>query len=139
MKYILRTVVILILLGHCFSCDKSVQNWKSRAIREPGNYLNKKTGLLLKVQVENSLVKYTLINDTGEQVLKQQRDFSDLHNWALYLDRKNSLWILSSDIGYALWRKDSTTNTYEYTEFDHFLARKEVPMELADALPEFFD
>jgi hypothetical protein len=140
MERLVKLSLILLLLIYFWSCAVGDdRTWDFGAITEPGDYINKKEKVSLQVRIENNLVKYRLSDSLGNEVFRQKRIFSNLHNWAFYLDHRGSIWILSSDIGYAILRKDSTTGTYQYSEFDHFLRPNEVPKELFDDLPEFFD
>jgi hypothetical protein len=126
--------LLLVLL----SCTKTVRHWKGGSITSPGNYIHDNT-LLIEVDIEDDLLKYTMKDDAGNEILRNKYNLSILHKWALYLDKDESLWVLSSDIGDGLWKRDSATNQYSYIGFDHYLTAREVPEDLYNDLKDYFD
>lgn len=136
MKFSILSILCLFMI--LSSCSDNNSYWKEGVIREAGNY-SYKDSLYIKVDVENKLVKFTLMDSAKNEIARNVHDFSDLHKWALYLDKDKSLWVLSSDIGYSMLKRNPQTNQYTYTEFDHYLTKDEVPKYLYEDLKEFFD
>lgn len=137
-KKMLPILPALGLLTTLLSCTDSNSDWREGAIRKAGNY-SYKDSLYINVDVEDKLVKFKITNSSNNEIAHNMHDFSDLHEWALYLDKDKSLWVLSSDLGYSKWKWNPQTNQYTYIEFDHYLTKDEVPKYLCEDLKEFFD
>lgn len=129
------TFCFLIML---MSCTDDSSSWKEGAIRKEGNY-SYRDSLYINVDVKDHLVKFQITDSSRKEIAYNMHDFSDLHAWALYLDKDKSLWVLSSDIGYSQWKWNPETNQYKYVEFSHYLTKDEVPRHLYEDLKEFFD
>jgi hypothetical protein len=133
----LSVLILLVAFLSCADHDDS-SSWKEGAIRRSGTY-SYKDSLYINVDVKDDLVKFNIIDKTKKEVARSMHDFSDLHEWALYLDKDKSLWVLSSDIGYSKWEWNPQTNQYAYIEFDHYLTKDEVPEYLYEDLKDFFN
>lgn len=131
---LLFSLGLLILL----SCTNNVRDWKGGSIRKTGNYVYRDS-LSIEVDIEDNLVKYKMKDGSGNELLRNKYDFSNLHRWVLYLDEDKTLWVFSSDIGDGIWKWDPKTNRYIYSPFDHHLTGREVPRYLYNDLKDYFD
>jgi hypothetical protein len=134
MRAIKWSLVLLMIYLTAMSCSLNHKDWKQGSIVKEGKYQS--ADLEITVQVENDLVSFTVLNHAGNILFKNPHSFSALHKWALYLDKEESLWVLSGDIGDSIFKKDST-GIYNYSQFSHYLRRKDVPDYMYDDLKDF--
>jgi len=125
MKILNKTLKILLLCLVVICCSTNNADWATGAIVEQGTY---RTGSIqIIVWVNNDLVDFKVLDSEGDILIQNPHAFSALHRWALYLDEDESLWILSSDLGHYIFKKNTTSGGYQYLQFNHFLKKDEVP------------
>jgi len=125
MKGMDKTLKFVIICLTVICCSKNNAVWESGTIFEEGTYEAKSIQII--VQENNNLVDFKVLDHHGNMLIQNPHTFSSLHRWALYLDKDESLWVLSSDIGHYIFKKDTTSGTYKYLQFDHYLKKDEVP------------
>jgi len=128
---------LLVLMA---SCDqkREKKNWDGGKIELPGSYHYDLKNLTLNISLEDNLVRYNLIDSLGNKLLETKDDINSYQRWALFLDENESLWVLSSDIGNAYWKKDTATQTYIYTRIDHLFDQSIVPKKVYSETKDFF-
>jgi len=130
----MRLCILLLLIYASPSCKKS--RWESGEITNYGTYNN--TDLKIKVYEENSYLKYEVRNEKNEVVIKNDDNLSVVHQWGLFVDDDKNVWVFSSDIGDAIWKRDTITGKYAKRVFRDWLTRDSVPDELyASSLKRF--
>jgi hypothetical protein len=135
MKIIDQRFALLIIYLTTIACSKNNDQWKHGAITKEGEY--QATDMKIVVRIENDLVNFKGFDYAGRSLLQNPHAISALHRWALYLDKDGSLWVLSSDIGDSIFKKDSITGMYKYSQFNHYLKKNDVPNYLYDDLKSF--
>jgi len=131
----MRTVKFVVIFLTAICCSKSNTDWETGAIVEEGTYATKDIQII--VQNNEDLVDFKVLDNHGNILVQNPHVFSSLHRWALYLDKDESLWVFSSDIGHYIFRKDISTGRYQYSQFDHFLTKDEVPEYIYNDLESF--
>lgn len=135
----MKCILFLALLLTGVSCSKKQVIKNNPILTKEGKYVFMDS-LEFDIQVSNNMVHYNLTSHRGKELFgsKDHHEFSDLHKWAFYLD-KQSIWILSRDIGYAVYTYDSIKNDFCYRELPFKVSKNEVPQYLYERLPSFFD
>lgn len=132
----LRQYFISLLL--VLSCTPDYDKLKGRTISQEGNY-NYNDSLYLRVDVKDDLVSYSVKDYSGEVLIDMPNEFSNLHRWILYIDKSQSIWVLSSDLGHSLWKRNDSDHAYEQVNFSNYLEKEDVPNYLYNDLKDFFD
>jgi hypothetical protein len=137
MKYTPSFLILLFL--SLTACQKNENSEIGSAITEPGVYSVMDT-LKLHINVTNNMVVYSLKNELNKDVLdgSTKHEFSDLHRWAFYVDKK-SIWVLSSDMGYFVYVYDSSKKQFDYQLLPFEISKDDYPPYVYRALPDFFD
>jgi hypothetical protein len=135
MKLLIKVLMLLSLSLTAISCFQNKSKWNKGAIVEQGVY--ETSNIRIKVEISNDRVDFKGFDQAGKILLQNPHAFSALHRWALYLDKEESLWVFSSDIGHYIFRKDLATGEYEYSQFSHFLKRNEIPEYIYNDLKSF--
>ncbi|MEW5250621.1 hypothetical protein [Microbulbifer discodermiae] len=115
---------LLLVVG----CNQVVASGK--AITEFGEYaLNDR----LQLQVENvsGIVKYHLVNNSGETLIVSKDRASVYQRWVIVWDG-DRLWFSSSDIGGVVWikEKDGSYSSTEY--YKNSVLQKEIPQAIKE-------
>jgi len=132
----MRLYVLFVLLFLLQSCKEPACDWKGGEIIDYGTYCN--DDFKIKVYKEGNFLRYEVENKKDDVAIKNDMDISVFHHWGLFLDNDKSVWVFSSDIGDAVWKRDSVTGEYRKRMFHHFLTRDSVPNELyASSLKRF--
>ncbi|MDL5050859.1 hypothetical protein QQ054_33205 [Oscillatoria amoena NRMC-F 0135] len=132
----MRFCVLLVLIFVTQSCKESACNWSGGEITDYGTYCN--GDLKIKVYEEDSYLRYEMRDKKDDVAVKYDMNISVVHHWGLFLDNDKNLWVFSSDIGDAVWKRDSLTGEYSKKIFHHSLTRDSVPSELyASSLKRF--
>jgi hypothetical protein len=113
------------------SCSNPNCSWMGGEIVDFGEYCNGE--IKIKVYEENSYLKYIVLNKNNDLVIKEDMNISIFQRWGLFLDKKGSFWLLSSDVGIYVWEKDSATGRYHKKTFYHKLGKDDVPPELYES------
>jgi hypothetical protein len=124
-------IFIVFYLGSC----SSEPEWKGGIITEAGVYDNG----MLKVVVKDQdyALSYLMVRSNRDTLFCSDREFSSFHRWALHLDNENNLWIFSSDIGHACWKKDLTHETYNKQEYFGPISKDSIPADVYNTLKYF--
>lgn len=124
MKFTSKILIYFLIGVISIRCSKDKEFLSYGAITEEGIY--RSTALELVVKVDDNLVSFGATDINGRHLFSSVHSFSSLHNWVLYLDKDGNLWVLSSDIGYSTYKKDSV-GRYEYSELSRRLTKSDVP------------
>ncbi|MDP5211196.1 hypothetical protein [Microbulbifer sp. 2205BS26-8] len=101
-----------------------------KAITEFGEYaLNDR--LQLKVENVSGIVKYHLVNNSGETLILSKVRASVYQRWVIVWDG-DRLWFSSSDIGGVVWikEKDGSYSSTEY--YKNSVLQKEIPQAIKE-------
>lgn len=120
----LALVILLVMT----SCNASDCTWRGGEITDFGTYCNAQ--FRVHVFEEGNDLKYEVSNDKNEVLIRQDMSISVIHYWGLFLDEKGNFWVFSSDVGTAIWEKDSTNGKYRKRVFNRELSREDVPNEI---------
>jgi len=128
MKMIINRILLILLATIALSCTRDADKiWKGSTIGDPGKYQLTDNGLMLVISIDNGLVRYEMIDSLGNILLKNQRNIGVYQKWAFYFDQHESLWVMSSDIGNAWWKKDTNRGGYEYIIMDYLFDKSIIP------------
>ena len=128
----------LLVFSLLICCNHTEKNWIGGAVWKPGTYVHKDSSIKLKVYIDDKFVRYIMWDNKNNELLRSNRNISDLHKWVIYLDKGKSLWVLSSDIGDARWSK-TPSGIYTYEEFGRHLTKIEMPPEIENDIAEYFE
>jgi hypothetical protein len=129
--------LLAITMMSCYQ-QGEVKDWKGGKVESPGTYHYAKKTLTLDVRIEKGFVKYSLKDSLGNELLSTKDDISKYQRWALFFDEDESLWILSSDIGNAYWKKNEKNQTYTYIRIDHLFDISTIPPKVYAEVKDFF-
>jgi hypothetical protein len=122
---------LLLTLGSC----KSQPRWDGGKITKEGVYENEDFKIIA-IDEDNSLV-YFMLDSKGDTLIRSDKKFSMFHRWALQLDKDQTLWVLSSDIGHGCWKKDPITHKYIKRDFFGPILKDSIPVEVYSTLKLF--
>src|SRR5689334_1914877 len=122
---------IIMFILSLTSCSNTNCDWAKGEIVEFGTYCNSE--FRVKVYEENNFLKYEAVNKDDEILIQQDMNISIFQHWGLFLDSENNFWVFSSDVGISVWKKDSVTGNYTKMNFDHKVARNDVPEEIYES------
>jgi hypothetical protein len=131
---ITRSVLFFLLIALWLSC-KSQTKWDGGAITKEGVYVNEEFKII--VILEEYSVDYFLLDSSGDTLVRSDRKFSTVHKWALQLDKDQTLWVFSSDIGHGCWQRDPTNKKYFKREFVGSMPIDLMPAEVYNTLKKF--
>jgi hypothetical protein len=125
LKKFMATILICVA-GH--GCNRSREVPDDTVIKAPGNYTLSETGHRIMVSISNHRVKYVVVDSHGIELINSE-DFeghaSSLHQWCIGWDQERSyLWVISSDVGDAVWVPDGQG--------------RYIPQWVADRIVEFY-
>lgn len=126
-------VLFFLLLGST-SCQPQ-HNWEGSRINKVGVYKNNHLKIIaseLDYQID-----YIVLDSKGVTLIISDNKFSSFQRWALHLDGDENLWVFSSDIGDACWKKDSVYGKYIKHEFTKLLSKDDLSPEVWYTLKEF--
>lgn len=132
-NYYLSILCLIALL----SCQTEIINetWKGGAIEIPGKYIYKEKNITLYVSNTNDLIDYYVLSTKKDTLLKAPYSFNDFHNWMMYWDKHDMLWVHSSDIGSSIWIKDSLNKYKPYDILHDSIPIHLMPEEIYNNLP----
>ncbi|WP_254091510.1 hypothetical protein [Dawidia soli] len=123
--------LLLMMFMLTSNCD-----WTGGEITDYGEYCDGE--FKISVYEKDNRLKYEVRNRNDELVIQQDMNISVFQRWGLFLDKKKDFWVLSSDVGISVWRKDPDTGQYRKHTFYHRLGKDDVPPELyASSLRRF--
>ncbi|NOS93403.1 MAG: hypothetical protein HOP30_15900 [Cyclobacteriaceae bacterium] len=132
MKINIAAILILALQ----SCSELTCDWSGGVITDYGSYCN--NDLKIKVYEDSNYLRYEVLNQKGNVVIKTDMNISKFQRWGLFLDEQKNLWVLSSDVGDAVWKLDSSTGRYNKKMFHYYLTKDSVPRELYNSKLKYF-
>lgn len=135
MRNYLCLLFFSLLICSCRKTSSTQHYLTDSIIRDYGKYIDQKTGLTLVVWNKDGLLKYSLIKKR-DTILIQNENASIYHNWFLYMDKNDNLWVSSSDIG--SWVSLNENGKYKKVDIvsapKHVLIPKRFFSELPDGL-----
>jgi hypothetical protein len=136
MIFNLRFVLFKLIFCFCITCFSCNEANNDRAIKELGIYTFEKDKVKLIVYRENFLLKYLMIDDEFNVLLKHNNNISLMQNWGLYLDENTTLYVLSSDIGHSRWVKQGSTDIYKNESLSGNVHRDSLPIGLLNSFED---
>jgi hypothetical protein len=130
-------VILFFFIGCQGSTTSQVKSWAGGKITQPGKYALPHNALLIDVYLENNFVRYKVMDKSNRIVIHYNGDINTYQNWAFYLDTQKNFWVLGSDIGHSVWRRNKSGQFTQFT-FNHVVTKSEVPESLYVDCKEFF-
>ncbi len=122
-----------------FSCSehKDAVSWDGELIEREGTYTNLANGLSVDISIEDGFVRYAMYDSLDNQLLKFNENISAYQRWAFIMDEDGSLWVLSSDIGNAVWKKNLDTKKYEFIKMDMYFDKSTIPKSIYNKIKPY--
>jgi hypothetical protein len=120
MKNIFVILFATILFMACAnqSVDSIEPFVENKIVDKPGTYISKEKNLVLKINIQSSIINYTLQDTLNKILFKSGKPrASDVQRWFFVLVG-DDVWFESSDIGTYILKKDGVSNHYNLTNFD---------------------
>jgi len=128
--------IAMLSLFYLISCASN--NHRDLLIDSEGTFYNSTKTLQLNIYVENNFVRYVLRDGRGNEKLRFNENISVFQEWGFYLDKNDTLWVFSSDIGNSLWVKNKKNDSYSEIIMDHLYNTSKVPQEIFRETRRFF-
>lgn len=134
----MKFCVLGVLIFAVHSCKSPQCDWKGGEITDYGTYCN--DDIEVKVYEEDNYLRYEVRNAKGDLAVRQDVNISVFHHWGIFLDNKKNLWVFSSDVGHALWKRNPLNGEYARKHFPYKITRDSVPDEVySSAMRRFID
>jgi hypothetical protein len=127
----------ILFLNGCNEADRmTAMNSNELLIKKTGTYILQPQQHTIQVGIDsNKILRYSVINKSGVNIIKSIEQPSAFHKWCLFWDHHENLWMESSDIGGFIWKKDSDGTYKQHTITDDIESYRLMPREIFDCLP----
>ena len=95
-------LVIGLVLWKALWAERVIQ--PGTVISGTGSYSVPLASVKLRVWTEGGILMYEVRDNIGKLLIRSKERASTYSQWYLLWDEKNSLWVLSSDIGNSVWQ-----------------------------------